>query len=244
MKKTLLAFLTGLLFLFSACSSDNGGDKDDVTLETISAKWNVSDQSNYESFEFNKSGNYIVVAKSEVRSEDNNTVTFGTYTIKDNVITMSNFGKLTVTDISSNTINFTLTLNNSSDAVNVSASKQPEVANTTKTELLCRTWITTGETVDGLGGSTIKKGIIVIFSQAGTYLVYNDDDFVDGVGLAQWKWKGNNENEFYYSWENWEDNWEATQVIIHELTKDKMVVVEKFPDEGDEITVFKPLENK
>lgn len=242
MKKTLLAFLTGLLFLFSACSSDNGGDKDDVTSETISAKWNVSGQSNYESFEFNKSGNYIVVAKSEVRSEDNNTVTFGTYTIKDNVIIMSDFGKLTVTDISSNAINFTLTLNNSSDAVNVSASKQPEVANTTKTELLCRTWISTGEPVDGLDGSITEEGIIVIFSQAGTYLVYNDD-FVDGVGLAQWKWKGNNENEFYYSWGNWNDNWENTRAVIHELTKDRMVVVEKFPDEDDEITVLKPLEN-
>lgn len=115
-----------------SCSDGGGGGEGPgggggVTQEMISAKWNVSGQSDYTSFEFNKSGNYIVVAKPLNRAAQERYY-FGAYTIGEGVVTMSGFGKLTVTGISGNDISFTLELDNDLNVVSVTASKQAEKA--------------------------------------------------------------------------------------------------------------------
>jgi len=57
-------YLLSLVFVitFASCKKDNGGNDNSVSVNTISAKWEISDSNSpYASFEFNKDGNYIVL---------------------------------------------------------------------------------------------------------------------------------------------------------------------------------------
>ena len=59
LKQILLSIL--VLTFIAACDKDENDPKETLEKATISAKWNVDNSSEYESFEFNESGNYIVL---------------------------------------------------------------------------------------------------------------------------------------------------------------------------------------
>ena len=249
MKKFLVFSICAALFSLVSCVKDNGdnGGVVVVTPETISAKWLVEGESNYESFEFTQSGNYIVIEQG-FRSTSGG-VHFGTYDIDGNVLKMHGFGELTADDLKSGSFNFTLKLDSDTKTVLLMAIKQPEMANTTKTDLLCRTWVTVNETIPELdeGYDYIEKDIVVLFSKSGSYLVYNEADLEEtgGVGLSQWKWSDSSETGFLYTW-NW-DNWDPEYggyIEIYQLKGEKLVAIERMPDEPkDEVSVFKAVKN-
>lgn len=234
-KKFLLAIL---VFAFiTSCDKDESNPKEtnnttnsntSVENQTISAKWVVNNSSEYESFEFNESGNYIIVENqaSETTKITNNEqlIHFGTYEIiDDNTIELSDFGTLTIDDIDANTIN--LSINKTSDPDNeiiISASRQDEMESSTNTDLLCRTWKMITENGEPVAGTDIE--LTILFSRAGTYFVTYVNSEVDNQGgLAQWKWDNNAETELLYSWDNWG---EAGLVEVTELTSTTLTIVE------------------
>ena len=241
-----LRILLAMLFIasiFVSCNKDSDTNTDTtLKAETISAKWNVSVASEYESFEFNKSGNYIIVKKNMTKSTESQVILFGAYQISSNTITLSDFGKMTVSDITENSISFELVLNNKpNDEVIITATKQTEMDNSTKTDLLCKTWellTINGERVKGT-----EEELTVLFSRAGTYFV-DLHDYEEGEegrgGLAEWKWKDKNESKILYSWDNWGDYGE---VSIIELNKDKLVIWEDYGVDGEDTFVLQPLQN-
>lgn len=251
MKELFKIFTIALLSisLFSCSSDDDNNDgkddgnddKDEITVdsETISAKW-ISDDTNslFKSFEFHKDGNYIAVRNlvEKAATGDETLFTSGTYQIKDqSTITLEGLGTIKINEISETEFSFVVMLNaDPSREISFTGKRGADVAESTRTDLLCRSWEIVkynDETVVG----TEYENSIVIFSKAGTYLVAhpNNDDFEGG--LARWQWKaGSNETEIQYAWED--DVFGKDFMTINELTKDYLKVTEAF-DKTD-IDVF------
>lgn len=232
----------------------------EINESTISAKWVVNDSEEYTSFEFNESGNYIIVKKSATsggrsRSSAPNffnnsashpgsagrfqntekTIYFGTYEIAGNqTITLSDFGTITVKRLDDNSINFSLEIPGADDNVLINASKQNEIETSTNTILLCRTWQLVSFNGESVSGS--EMDLTVLFSQAGTYFVsYPDGSNVDAGGLAQWRWNNSEETQLQYTWEL--DVWYEGSVVDIEVTFDSLSIFE----DGD-LWILKPAE--
>jgi hypothetical protein len=237
LKQILLAIL--VLTFITACDKDENDPKETLEKATISAKWNVDNSSEYESFEFNESGNYIVVKNTTTKSTNDQVVLFGTYEIIDaQKINLTDFGTLTISDVNENSISFSIILTNDPDnEIIINASKQDEIESSTKTDLLCRTWEMVTENGEPVAGTDME--LTVLFSKAGTYFVSfaNPEDESDG-GLAQWKWNNDEETQLLYSWEkvpNWE---EEDYVEISELTANTLKIVE-----DEDTWVLQPVSN-
>jgi hypothetical protein len=237
--KNLKQILVAILVLTSIYSCKKDEQKDILSKETISAKWVVNGTSDYKSFEFNKSGNYIVVKSATTKSTNDVIVLFGTYDIIDKTtIVLSDFGTLKISEINDNSITFSFKLTSNPDnEINIIATKQKEMQNSTKTELLCRTWEMV--TVNGEDVVGTDMELTVLFSSAGTYFVSYaiPEDGNDG-GLAQWKWKDETETKLLYSWDEipvWD---EEDYVEIPELTSNKLKIIE-----DEDTYVLQPVSN-
>lgn len=240
--KNLNQILLAIFVLTIIASCDKGESDPKKTLKkaTISAKWHVDNSNEYESFEFNESGNYIAIKRTTTKSTNDQAILFGTYEIIDNTtIVLSDFGTLTISEVNESSISFSIRFTGDPDnEVIINASKQEEMATSTTTELLCRTWeliSINGEDVEGTENETIA-----LFSKAGTYLVTWPDGEND---IAQWKWKDEAETQFLYSWEEdpvWE---EEDYVEIIELSNSTLKILEKFEDYEDELYVLAPVVN-
>ena len=232
----ILLAIIALTFIVS-CEKDENKSKETLNKETISAKWLVNGSSDYESFEFNESGNYIIVKNTAKKSTSEDAIIFGTYEFIDNKkITLNDFGTLKISEIYSNSISFSLQLSNNPDnEIIIEASKKDEMESTKRTDLLCKTWdlVTLNDT--SVAGTDME--LKILFSKAGTYYISyvnrNDGE------LAQWKWKNEAETELLYSWDD-EPNWEEVDFVeIPELTSNTLKIIE---DETE--YVLQPASNK
>ncbi len=153
---------------------------DDGSLkERINAKWNVNGTSMFTSFEFNLSGNYIVVADASGKSANEEFVAFGVYEIiGSNTIVLSDLGTITVNEINDENINFSIELLSNPNPEIIDAYKEAEIEETTNTDLLCQTW-----ELISFGGFFIPD-YYVLFSKAGTYLV----NYEGTTSLGTWTW--------------------------------------------------------
>ena len=180
-----------LLFIVS-CNNENT-PQIKLEKEAISSKWIVNGASDYKSIEFNNDGSYIVV--NGLASDEN--VYFGNYKIVNNTtISLSDFGTIEVSEISDNSINFKIQQISSSDETIIKASKQETIVNSNNTELLCRTW--KAISID----NEAMDNFIVLFSNAGTYLV---DAIIEGdpvTALGTWTWCNSEENKLAFTIEN------------------------------------------
>jgi len=235
LKKTLIVIF--VLTFITACNKDENDPIEILEKTTISAKWNVGNSSEYKSFEFNESGNYIIVKNNNSKAKSannqvNQIVLFGNYEINGKTIILSDFGTLIVSEVNEMLISFSIQLaNNSGSEIVINASKHEEMDSTVKTEMLCRTWkmaSVNGESVVGT-----KYELSVLYSNAGTYFVElaNPVDENDG-GLASWKWSDNTETKFLYSWDTPPVLSEEDIVEVIELTDNSLKILERF--DGDE----------
>ena len=210
----IIAFL---ILGFISCNKDDGNNEEIINQEAISAKWIVSGTSDYESFEFNTSGNYIVVEKTTTKSTNNQIVLFGTYEIINNTIVLSDLGTIKVSNIGEDEINFTITLNgNPKDELLIHATKQDIISNSTKTKLLCRTW-----EVVTLGGIDIGY-FVVLFSDAGTYFLETSD----WNGYGTWTWCDSEESKIAFTIDN-ELNCDGIEIIKDlKLTSDSFIGID------------------
>lgn len=224
LKQILVAIF--VLTFFVACNKDDNDPKEKLEKATISAKWIVSNSDDYDSFEFNESGNYIVVKNATTKSTNDQIILFGTYEIIDNkTIMLSDFGTITISNIDGDSMSCSIKLtSNPNNEITINASKQEEMESTARIDLLCRTW----EMVTVNGEPAVDAGmeLTVLFSKAGTYFVTytNFEDETDG--LAQWKWKNEEETQILYSWEQVPVWNEEDYVEIIELTSTKLEMLE------------------
>ena len=250
MTKNLIYLLVfTFIITFVSCDKDNGnkdnGDgNSDVSINTISAKWEISDNNSpYISFEFTKDGNYIVVENVETNLRSLNTslenslfknnnleavstrssesesfqspIYFGTYRIEGNKIVLTGFGLIEVVSITADEFTFSLTPEATGQKNRIVAGKSNEpISSSSKSDMLCRTWI-------------IEK-----YTDENNNDIPDEDDFMGSIvlfsragtylvlkeegwaGLAEWKWANSQETELYCSWENWTDDWRENIVKI------------------------------
>jgi hypothetical protein len=227
-----------VMLIFSTLLSCEKDDKDSISLkkETISAKWVVDGFSNYDSFEFNESGNYIVVLNNiiDMAAESNalkSTVApiikFGTYKITDDkTIVLVGFGKIKITSIDESSFSFTFQLEDDSEVVALTTTRTEDMASSSRTDLLCRTWEMV--TIDGVSVKGTSMELSVLFSTAGTYFVSYANPSSSGSqgGLAQWTWKDAEETTLCYSWTGAPTCLGENEVTIPELTSSKLKIIE------------------
>ena len=183
-------------------------------------------QVKYESFEFNESGNYIVVTNTTTKSTNSQVIIYGTYEIIDySTIVMSDFGTIKLTMVDENSISFSIQMASNPEAnISINATKQEEMEASTNTDLLCKTW----KMVE-VDGEVVVEGspydFSVLMSKAGTYFSFQRTSEQENSGeIANWKWKDDTETEFLYSWKNppvWD---EEDRVIILGLSTDKLKI--------------------
>lgn len=251
LRQILLAVIVSTALI--SCDKDDVNEDDDmnqepIKKETISGKWNVDGQSKYKSFEFNESGNFIVVEnleKQSVRSSSSDNpmteerVYFGTYEVTDRTVLLVGLGRIKVSTLKSNSIKFSLYFTSDPDnEIVLNATKQEEMESTSKTNLLCRTWKSV--TLNGKDVAGTENDGTVIFSNAGTYLTDNSE----GLAMARWKWKNEGEGLLNYAW-LWTGTpvWNDNEVRVLELTATHLKIIEKFDYMEDELWVFKAMIN-
>jgi hypothetical protein len=188
----------------------------------------------------------FVIADEETETNISN-VHFGTYTIEGDKIILSGFGVLEIIEITAKEFSFSFTLEETGETFTYTANKtEVEIPASANADFLCRTWKIDYLSIDEDSISELDKYIyqqnygeewlekyteitieninsddvsMILFSKNGTYLVL----YTDGsAGLSEWKWKNEEQTEFYYSWDNWQgDNWETSIVFIKELSDTK-----------------------
>jgi hypothetical protein len=246
-----LVYLLVFAFVFTFVSCDKGDGDSDVSINTISAKWEILDSdSPYASFEFNKDGNYIIVENIEANlrhlgtssnknrslrtpitrlSESESTspkVHFGTYRIEENKIILLGIGLIEVVSVTDEEFSFSFTIEATGQKNAFVAGKSNEtISPSSRTNMLCRTWIIEEMTADYEGQNFEGFiGSIVLFSRAGTYLISYPNGKTD---LSEWKWGNDQETQFYYSWEKWTDDWYNFVAIITDLKETSLTIEEQ-----------------
>lgn len=243
--KSTFALLFILCSLISCNNDDdnNGKTVQDPTLtkNTVSAKWNITEANSiYSSFEFNESGNYIIVKQSLAKSTENSIVYFGSYKISNDgtTIVLTGLGTIKVSAIDSNNISFSFILDSKpGETIKLNAKRSSEIAKSTSTELLCKTWMVKKYFVNSI--ETNAPNLTILFSKAGTYFVDWKDDPENG-GLAKWRWVNNQERKIQYLWDEvWEDN---DVVEINELTENSLKITE-IEENGVHLYELAPIDN-
>jgi len=217
--KLLFTFALFLLVI-TACKKDTKEEPptepETIVVEksTISAKWEVAGDSEYNTLEFNESGTYVVVKTSPDKEISGEIILFGTYTIEGDQLILSNFGRIKIKSINDEKMTFTIKLENESEfGETLTANKSEELPASTNTQLLCRTWRLVTLNSDTVTGTEME--LLMVFYQSGTYVVtYIEDEELGG--LAEWKWRDTEENVMCYSWDGPPDC--SALATINELT--------------------------
>jgi hypothetical protein len=153
-------------------------------------------ESTYSSFEFNQDHNYIAVKKT-VSDDSDKLIHFGEYTMpaKD-VINMVDLGVLKIKKDNDNNTNFSFSpIDEPEKEMNFEAVKAEKMPESPEIDLFCRTW----KIMNCTKSEDIGK--IILFSNAGTYLV---TEINSKSWLSQWRWYGEKKEEFEYSHDNWQ----------------------------------------
>jgi hypothetical protein len=178
--------------------------------ETISKKWMVgansgrlSHATEYLWFEFNKSGQYII-AKTTLPNYIS-----GNYTISADkkTITLQNYGVITITSVSADKFNFTITLSGSSTPITIfSTVSNTAPVSSTNSDKLCRTWkvdkITMTNFLDSVTVETYPNGSVsqydIIITKYGTYFISYADTAQTQYHSRMWQWKDSNQTILCY----------------------------------------------
>lgn len=225
--KDLIKLILAVLFACYAmvsCSSDDEDNQSNVELpvkvENIAAKWDVSKSDNqYIFFEFTENNKYIVIENSTVKSTTNDKIYHtGTYEIVgEKEIRLSGFGVITIVSLGKGNFSFSLKLNSTSEQpISFTANKTTEIATSSRTLLLCKTW----QTITSYGS------INVTFTKSGTYFVENNEDGEQSFESVTWRWNNSSETEIYYERDDDDPEDQNGVVKIVELTETRLIISE------------------
>lgn len=192
---------------------------------------------------FNRNG----ISLSENAKSNLSPVHFGTFKIEGDKITLSGFGLIDIVTLTEEEFHFSFTIQSTGEKFEYTADRTKEaISSSSKTEMLCRTWaiervsvdldkfdeeeieiyeITHGENwheVITASFNEAYKGGIILFSKAGTYMNYKEGE--SAAAMAEWKWVSEEEKAFYYSWDNWQGEWEKSIAQISEISSTRLVI--------------------
>jgi len=156
-----------------------------TVFRSINEKWEITSPGGvYSSFEFNRDRNYIAVEKS-------GPVHFGKYFMPtEDTIDMENLGILKINEDKVKLgLSFTPVGGSETKLTALRAEKMPE---SRELDLFTRSW-----KVQRSSYRLSDAGIIVLFSNAGTYLVYEIDGSVRL--LSHWRWSNDKHEEWEFS---------------------------------------------
>ncbi|MDR3217953.1 MAG: hypothetical protein LBU22_03090 [Dysgonamonadaceae bacterium] len=218
--------------------------------ETINKSY-VTGKSKSSLFQNGKSLGTGNIATRSASAESNlSPIHYGTYKIEENRIILTGFGVIDVISITTEEFTFSFILEaTGAKGVYVASKAKEPISASNRTDMFCRTWKAQKLSIDeslvpdvektyfinefgenwkaGLEKSANEErvGTIVLFSKAGTYLVlYTDGE----AGLSEWRWTNKEEKALYYSWDNWEDDWENNIVQINKLSDSTLEIQEEF----------------
>ncbi len=249
MKRIFLIIAT--IFTFVAC--DEKGNLDPDLFNAFDAKW-ILESGDYSSFEFNDTGDYIVVCNSDSNDDQLSSsprfiatksslpqvvsrVVVGDYEFDgDKAVVMEGFGRVELISADSESVSFSLKLEGETESVNYTASVAEVVASSDITSMLCRKWDVIKVVEDGVEVSFEDDDAKnVLFSKAGTYLIERYDGT---TRLAQWKWKSEEDKTMYFTWDG---EWrEECSVTFTTLSWSSLVVEQKYGDGSIEVTTLAP----
>ena len=169
MKNSKLIFAIVLFTsVFSSCEllddeSDDTGKQLEITNETISGKWMVSEtNSGYESFEFTENGICIIVENTSTKSSNNENVKVGKYGFDDLgyglMILLEGGGTYVLDDLllTDKKASFSVTKNGvANSTVLVKTEKEEVIEDSENTKLLARSWKVVSTTFHGSEGDVV-----------------------------------------------------------------------------------------
>ena len=225
-----------IIFLVVGCKKETSDVTSTITTKNISAKWQLNNP-DYNSIEFNESGNYIVLKNAnnlegnkitQASNVDDPSVVFGSYKIiNSTTLELANYGTININSLTASNLNFKLVLLNKKEITFTSTKATSVIPSSTKTDLLTKTWslYKISALNNGITDTSFNKyvGLLtVLFSQYGTYFVHQFEDFSNN-----WRWKNAEETQLYYSSENLTDWTKANYVEITELTDSHLIITER-----------------
>lgn len=171
----------------------------------------------------------------------NGYIIYGKYTQDGNILHLENFGTLEIIYEGDIIAGFELTLAGETESVSLEVEKEEQLEDDELNNQLCRTWnIVSVRDVEYVNGEKVYDATMtpenpyapdddgnmeeltafplqILFSKAGTYLVYYKDGTVD---MAKWKWRNKADKTICYAWgESWlEDEWAALEFSGNRLT--------------------------
>jgi hypothetical protein len=165
---------------------------------SIDEKWEITTPgSAYSSFEFNRDRNYIAVEKD-------GPVHFGRYIMPtEDTINMEDLGVLKINE-DKNEINLSFTPVGETEMA-LTALRAEKLPESLELDLFTRSWKVLRSSYN-----MSDSGIIVLFSRAGTYLVYEIDGSVRL--LSHWRWADEGRKEFEFSHDKWE-TWGSVSIM-------------------------------
>lgn len=214
--------ILGAVILIYACKKKDTQNTENnsltVTSASISAKWIVtgSSASTFTSFEFNKTGSYIVAMPNSNK--------FGSYTISGSKVTLNGFGTIEFTKLQASQCEFKITTSVKSTLATytVTATKAPEFPSTGRTALLCKTWSLL--TLDSIPVAGTSMELDVMFTEAGTYFVHYVQ--IDTSLMSHWQWKDDTKQILCYNWFGTPTCTGDNEVVINEVTTTKLIMTE------------------
>lgn len=204
------------VIVYSCKKKESDEETPEPSQNTVYAKWLVTGAaaSEFTSFEFNKSGSFIVVTPASTR--------FGDYTKTGTEMTLTNYATISITKLTDTQCEFTLTLYGKGiESYDITSTKAPSMALSGNTALLCRTWSLV--TLDSIPVAGTEMELTVLFSESGTYLVHYITS--NQNGLAQWQWKDDTQKIMCYNWFGSPTCNDNNQVNIQTLTSSKLIMV-------------------
>jgi hypothetical protein len=152
MKTLLKIFSLSLLLSLFACagdddsvdpntSSDTSSDTESYTeyRSDVIGKWETPTSEDFESLEFNASGTYIVIPKSNKKSSQE-PITGNFQIIDEQTISLEGFGEISFKNVSESQLEISFTAKGSTTVKVIDATKVAEIVSTTRTEMICQTW--------------------------------------------------------------------------------------------------------
>jgi hypothetical protein len=217
--KIMCILIAVILVVMSSCKKKSSEETTSPpAAPTVNAKWIVGgvEAAQFTSFEFNKSGQYIVMMPAGV--------SYGNYSISGVSMVLDNFGDLTVTKLTNTELGFILTMPKKSGKTEytISTTKAQEIPATGNTALLCRTWNLDSINHESVVGT--PNEIQALFTPAGTYFihyVYNNSN-----AGALWKWLDSKQDMLCYGWEGSVTCNGDQECKIDKLTATKLVMSE------------------
>jgi len=221
----VLRSLLLVIFLSYSCTNDDVIPEDVISYRNLNFKWMVENTSEYASFEFNCSGNFIVVKNNRLLSYP--TIILGKYTpLSTRRMELTGLGMMDISTLNDKHFRFTLKLDSDPDNdIEFEAIKAPLIDGASSLHQLFRTW----ELVS-FNGEDVKAKMIAIFGAAGTFLVKWP---LEEPSLATWQWRDQSKRQICVLWNPDDDCSEENQIRIIGLSDEQLMIYES-PDEGVE----------